>query len=260
MTGLRAPETQCQGSSCSPSTDGQQYLLQFPQPLGLSNLSAGNENTWPAFLRRLFQGWNDIATSLMWTCPRDYQPDTNGRQHHCLFIYYLGSQQGHHPLPSLQTDSLTHKLFKKAERSGLTKLVSSLILKDKEKLLKLWVFWRQEVAGFQKGDIITCWRVNVVLLRRCFLRRNPSSKSPVEWLPKGAVPAMSKLDQSEHSPTPTVLTQRPWFAPSLGGSNLSPPHRTLSGQVFFFAPIVKVPSFPLSHALCLSFCPSNLWL
>lgn len=35
----------------------------------------------------------------------------------------------------------------------------------------------------------TCCKVKVVRLRRCFLRRNPSSKSPAEWPPKGAAPA-----------------------------------------------------------------------
>lgn len=35
----------------------------------------------------------------------------------------------------------------------------------------------------------TCCRVKVVRLRRCFLRRNPSSKSPAECAPKGAAPA-----------------------------------------------------------------------
>ena len=183
----------------------------------------------------------------MWTCPRDYRPDTNGHKHHCLFIYYLGWQQGRRPLPSLQTDSSTHKLFKKAERSGLTWLVGGLILKDKEELLKLWVFWRQEVAGSQKGDIVTCWRVNVVRLRRCFLRRNPSSKSPVEWLPKGAVPEVSKLGQSEHSSTPRSSRRAPAMHPhweTVACPLQTEPH--LAKSVFLCS------SFPLSHALSLS--------
>lgn len=37
---------------------------------------------------------------------------------------------------------------------------------------------------FLTRRIITCCKVNVVLFLRCFLRRNPSSKSAGAWLPK----------------------------------------------------------------------------
>lgn len=40
----------------------------------------------------------------------------------------------------------------------------------------------------REGLARTCCRVNVVLFLRCFLRKKPSSKSPVEWPPKGAEP------------------------------------------------------------------------
>lgn len=44
-------------------------------------------------------------------------------------------------------------------------------------------------AGGREKRAPTCCKVKVVRLRRCFLRRNPSSKSPAEWPPKGAAPA-----------------------------------------------------------------------
>lgn len=43
--------------------------------------------------------------------------------------------------------------------------------------------------GSVRGRAPTCCRVKVVRLRRCFLRRKPSSKSPAECAPKGAAPA-----------------------------------------------------------------------
>lgn len=37
-----------------------------------------------------------------------------------------------------------------------------------------------QLGGSPEGQAPTCCRVKVVRLRRCFLRRNPSSKSPAE--------------------------------------------------------------------------------
>lgn len=90
-----------------------------------------------------------------------------------------------------------------------------------------WGLGGKETANFQKNTIITCWSVNVVRFRRCFLRKNPSSKSPVGWLPKGAVPAGSKQDQPEQMAPQSSYTI-PHYTGSFGGNNSSPPDRTLT--------------------------------
>lgn len=42
-----------------------------------------------------------------------------------------------------------------------------------------------DIYAKQLGSVAyTCCKVNVVLFLRCFLLRNPSSKSPAAWLPK----------------------------------------------------------------------------
>lgn len=133
----------------------------------------------------------------------------------------------------------TSKLF--GENKDLVKSTVGLLLKGKgERVLCDCGGGGKKLALTHRESVLTCWRVKVVRFLRCFLRRNPSSKSPVEWLPKGAVPTGSEwisLGRETGASDPPTSSN-----PFLCSSPESPSFTCISLRSLSKTPLFVIPS------------------